>query len=49
MKLLARSNYNFGLTKFLYDSAYIVDPNHKGYKVAGSPVNPAPQVSANIQ
>lgn len=48
MKLLTRHGYNFGLTKFLYDQAYIVDPNHAGYKTAGSPINPAPQIKTTV-
>jgi hypothetical protein len=42
MKLIIKNKSPFGVTKYLYDTLYLNDPNHEGYNVAGSSINTAP-------
>jgi len=43
MKLILKSRFNFGLTKFIYDAAYLNDPNYQPYNLASSSIHTVPK------
>ena len=46
MRLIIKNKSSFGVSKLLYDTLYLNDPNNKGYNLAGSSIHTRP---ANYQ
>ncbi len=42
MRLIVKNRSSFGVTKYLYDTLYLNDPNFEGYNVAGSSIHTQP-------
>ena len=48
MRLITKNKSLFNARKFLYDSAYLVDKEFDGYKIAGSSVHTSPKINTSI-
>ena len=48
MRLIAKTRSGFGITKYLYDTLYLNDPNHKAYNVASSSIHTQPDISTSV-
>lgn len=42
MRSIIRNRNYFGVTKYLYDSLYLNDPNYEGYNIASSSIHTQP-------
>lgn len=47
MRLIVKNRFSFGVTKYLYNSLYLNDPNCDGYKLASSSIHTAPKITSN--
>ena len=48
MRLIVKNRYNFGITKYLYDSLYLNDPSHSGYNLASSSIHTQPSIPHSV-
>lgn len=46
--MIVKSRFNLGVTKYLYDTLYLNDPNNNGYKLAGSSIHTQPKITSNV-
>ena len=48
MRLIVKNRSAFGITKYIYDTLYLNDPNNKDYNLASASVQTQPKISTTV-